>query len=599
MALQKLGPFELLKVLGRGGMGTVYEAREDGTTSTVAVKALSPAYSFDTHFRNRFEGEIDALMKLDHENIVRLLSYGQDEGVLFFAMELVNGNSLFEEQKQGQVFHWREIIDIGIQVCAGLRHAHDRGIIHRDLKPGNLMVDQDRHVKITDFGIAKTYGSSSLTSEGNVLGTMDYMAPEQARGQVATVRSDLFALGAVMYSLLAGRPPFLQNTVEKTFESLLSTEPPDRLDKVALDIPGPLAKLIHRLLEKDPERRIATALATGRQLEHVLEAVKNTPKMETQVVPAEEEVKEDGSTFVVTNSTTGHRGQGDTSARQGSRFHATAVSRESDPESQTDTGTHAKGEEVPARRPDYFNEVTPQQRYRKRDEAEKDDSSNPWPLLVALLAVIGVSAAGVWYTVIRAPAADELLAEIRVREHNPVRVQDQINRFLELYPEHEEASYVREARDFVEVLQYRNTLRLRQNSTRNPLSFIEREFLKIAEMKPDDAPLARFKMEAFLSMCDAQDTLSDDETRAWEMGQLLDIRIQREAKSQMEQGHRLIEGQLREARNSSPGYAIGVYQSIIEVWGEYPWAAEWVEIAREEEQKCRAELESSTPGTKE
>ncbi len=108
MALQRLGPFELIRVLGRGGMGTVYEAREEGSDERVAVKALAPQYSFDERFRHRFEGEIDALMKLEHENIVRLLSYGQDDGNLFFAMELVDGSSLFQEQKMGQVFHWRK-----------------------------------------------------------------------------------------------------------------------------------------------------------------------------------------------------------------------------------------------------------------------------------------------------------------------------------------------------------------------------------------------------------------------------------------------------------------------------------------------------------
>ncbi len=583
----------MLRVLGRGGMGTVYEAREEGETTTVAVKALSPAFSFDTHFRNRFEGEIDALMKLNHENIVQLLSYGQDEGVLYFAMELVNGSSLFEEQKQGQVFHWQEIVDIGIQVCHGLRHAHDRGIIHRDLKPGNLMIDQDRKVKITDFGIAKTFGSSSLTSEGNVLGTMDYMAPEQARGKVANARSDLFSLGAVMYSLLAGRPPFLQGTVEKTFESLLSTEPPGRLDKIALDIPKPLADLIHRLLEKDPSRRLATALATGRQLEHVLEAVKNAPKMETQVVPTDDQVDEEGKTFVVSD-TTGHRGQGDTSARSGAEFQATAVSKDADPNQRTDAEPVGLQDELPARRPDYFNEVTPQQRNKKLDDTRGEESTNAWPLVLALLAVIGISAVGVWYAIIRPPPAGDLLAEIRKHENYPIRARNEIERFLSLYPEHEEVESVREASEYMLVLKYRNTLGQRRDSERNPLSGIERKFLEIAEIKAGDAPRASSMMLSLLNLCRSQgERLADNDRRAYEMAQVLAIRLERKAQKQISEGKRMIEETLNTARTTnSPAWAIDLYQSIIDIYGEDAWASDLVQKATEEQEKRRAKLET-------
>ena len=215
MALEKIGPYEFKGVLGRGGMGSVFRGVHKDTGEVHAVKVLAPNYANDDHFRGRFEAEIESLLKLNHRNIVRILSFGQEDGMLFFSMELVEGNSLFQMQKGGYRFDWRAVLQIVKDVSAGLRHAHDRGIIHRDLKPGNLLMTYDEDskpdfVKITDFGIAKRFGSSQNTGQ-NVLGTMDFMSPEQAKGELVTIRSDLYSLGSVMYALLSGKPPFRTN----------------------------------------------------------------------------------------------------------------------------------------------------------------------------------------------------------------------------------------------------------------------------------------------------------------------------------------------------------------------------------------------------
>ena len=212
-----MGPFKLESVLGRGGMGTVYRALNSETNEILALKVLSPGYSQDSHFRNRFESEIKALLKLDHPNVVRLVSYGRYEHNLYFAMELVEGQSLFQMQRDGAKFQWREVIRIAKNVALGLRHAHDRGVIHRDLKPGNLLKAFTGIIKITDFGIAKSFGHNQDTGT-NVLGTVDFMSPEQAKGQPVTFRSDLYSLGAVMYTLLGGQPPFTGNSVEESHE---------------------------------------------------------------------------------------------------------------------------------------------------------------------------------------------------------------------------------------------------------------------------------------------------------------------------------------------------------------------------------------------
>ncbi|MCH2182939.1 MAG: serine/threonine protein kinase, partial [Mariniblastus sp.] len=247
MKIKKLGPYKLMSVLGRGGMGTVYRSQNVETGNYLAVKVLAEHFSHDPHFRNRFESEIKALIKLDHPNIVRLISYGQEDSNLYFAMELVEGKNLFQLQRDGKRFDWREVLSISRDIAQGLRHAHDRGVIHRDLKPGNLLASQEELIKITDFGIAKNFGANSNTGT-NVLGTMDFMSPEQAKGDPVTVKSDLYSLGSVMYCLLSGRPPHRGNSVEESLHNLTRPTAPRIIQSVP-NVPSELDSLISRLME--------------------------------------------------------------------------------------------------------------------------------------------------------------------------------------------------------------------------------------------------------------------------------------------------------------------------------------------------------------
>ena len=166
MALEKLGPYRIGEPLGRGGMGTVYRGLNKDTNEAAAIKVLSSVLATDEAFRARFEAEIETLKTLKHPNIVQLYGYGEQNGHIFFAMELVDGTSLEEEIQNGRRFHWRETIRIGIEICRALKHAHDCGVIHRDLKPANLLVGRDNHVKLTDFGIAKLFGHTQMTAMG-------------------------------------------------------------------------------------------------------------------------------------------------------------------------------------------------------------------------------------------------------------------------------------------------------------------------------------------------------------------------------------------------------------------------------------------------
>ena len=228
-------------------------------------------------FRSRFEAEIETLRKLRHPNIVRLFGFGEQEGELFYAMELVDGNSLEEELRGGRMFDWREVTRIGIETCRALRHAHDRGVIHRDIKPGNLLLTADGRVKLSDFGIARLFGHTRLTSAGNILGTAEYMSPEQAEGKPVDARADLYSLGALLYALLARQPVFHgKSLAEMIYKQRF--ESPEPLSKHVSGVPEELERILHQLLRKEPDERIPNADILARRLEAMQHGLRLGPE---------------------------------------------------------------------------------------------------------------------------------------------------------------------------------------------------------------------------------------------------------------------------------------------------------------------------------
>ncbi len=266
MQLEQLGPYKIGRRVGRGGMGTVYAGIALESGEPAAIKVLSAAMAREEGFRERFEAEIESLRKLNHPNIVRLFGFGEQDGHLFYAMELVEGHSLEEELQSGRVFDWRETTELTIQACRALKHAHDRGVIHRDIKPANLLLANDGTLKLSDFGIAKLFGNTGMTADGGVLGTAEYMAPEQADGRPVSHRCDLYSLGGVMYALLARRPPFRATSLLEMLQLQRFAEP-EPVRRFNSDIPAELDTIISLLLEKEPEKRIPTAMVLSRRLE--------------------------------------------------------------------------------------------------------------------------------------------------------------------------------------------------------------------------------------------------------------------------------------------------------------------------------------------
>ncbi len=280
MEPQQLGPYVLIKRLGRGGMGAVYEARHQDTGEYVAVKVLASHLADDLGLKERFDAEIQTLKPLRCPGIAQLIAYGEDEGQPYFAMELVRGQSLERLLRGGQTFTPEEVIGLSIEIARSLKVAHDHGIIHRDLKPANLLVPDDpaqanAGIKLADFGIAKLFGAASQTAHGSIVGTAEFMAPEQAAGKPLDARADLYTLGLVMFTMIAGKPPFRGSQLTEIITKQLREAPP-RVSSFHHDIPEELDVLIDGLLAKDPAKRPASALAVGRRLTAIRDMLSQT-----------------------------------------------------------------------------------------------------------------------------------------------------------------------------------------------------------------------------------------------------------------------------------------------------------------------------------
>lgn len=221
-----LGDYELLRVLGRGGMGTVFEARQRSLGRVVALKTVNSAEFASEEELSRFHSEAEAAARLDHPGIVPVYEVGQAEGRHYFSMALVAGPSLAQALRE-RTFTPQEAAGLIADLADAVDYAHRRGVIHRDLKPGNVLLD-GMSPKITDFGLAKRIDASQqLTATGQVLGTPSFMSPEQAAGKsdVVTTSTDLYALGAILYVLLCGRPPFESESVWSTLHAVINDEP--------------------------------------------------------------------------------------------------------------------------------------------------------------------------------------------------------------------------------------------------------------------------------------------------------------------------------------------------------------------------------------
>ena len=250
--------YEIVEILGEGGMAFVYKARDKQLQRDVAIKTLKPNYVNQEKFVDRFRREAQTAANLNHPNIVQIFDWGiEDEP--YFVMEYIEGNTLTSIISGNRTVGLNDILYIGSQVANGLKEAHKRGLVHRDIKPGNIMITPDGKVKVTDFGIVSLQNEESdITKTGAVLGTASYISPEQAQGKPVSFESDLYSLGTVLYELIAGKPPFTGDSPIATATKHL-TDKPEKLSNYRKDIPKALENAILKLLEKRPSDRFKSA----------------------------------------------------------------------------------------------------------------------------------------------------------------------------------------------------------------------------------------------------------------------------------------------------------------------------------------------------
>jgi serine/threonine-protein kinase len=259
------GRYVLRRQIARGGMGTVWEARDAVLDRRVAVKVLSPALAADQRFLERFRREARAAAGLTHGNVAQVFDYGEDGSTRFIVMELVDGETLADRLRREGTLPPDEAARIGAEAGDALEAAHRAGIVHRDVKPANIMLTRSGGVKVMDFGIAAAAHASSLTATGSLLGTATYMSPEHASGEPATPASDIYALSVVAYEAITGAPPFDLESPVATAAAHVHTAPAP-IRALVPDVPAPLAAAVERGLAKDPAARPASAAAFADQL---------------------------------------------------------------------------------------------------------------------------------------------------------------------------------------------------------------------------------------------------------------------------------------------------------------------------------------------
>ncbi|MEN8162662.1 MAG: alpha/beta fold hydrolase [Acidobacteriota bacterium] len=275
-----LAHYEILEKIGEGGMGEVYRARDMQLDRDVAVKLLPDTWSSDSLRLRRFEREAKVLASLEHPNIAAVYGFHEDNGVHFIAMELVEGETLASSITDGGLPLDR-LLEIGIPFIEAIVFAHKKGVIHRDLKPTNIMLDPSGRIRILDFGLAVLLQEESdpdgedmtvdaLTTDGEVVGTVAYMAPEQLEGRSVDSRADLFSIGVVLYELATGKRPFRGNSTAGVASAVLRDDPLS-VREVRPDLPADLARVVRRCLEKNADRRIQTATDIRNELEDLRE----------------------------------------------------------------------------------------------------------------------------------------------------------------------------------------------------------------------------------------------------------------------------------------------------------------------------------------
>jgi serine/threonine protein kinase/Tol biopolymer transport system component len=282
---QRLGQYEIIALLGKGGMGVVYRARQISVNREVAIKVISPGVVDDSEpFVERFKREAGIVAALTHPHILKLFDYGQIDETLYLAMELMLGGSLADEIKRGPM-SIETVIKYVDQIASALDYAHRHKIVHRDFKPQNVLLDDEKNAYLTDFGVAKPVGAATgLTGSGSLIGTPHYMAPEQWRGEDLDGRADIYALGIALFQMLTGRIPFKAETPYELMHAHVYENPPP-IHTVNTNLPPLLDAVLFKALEKDREQRFESAIDLANAFKDALNGISVTQSLAKKTLP--------------------------------------------------------------------------------------------------------------------------------------------------------------------------------------------------------------------------------------------------------------------------------------------------------------------------
>ena len=632
MQPDQLGPYRIVGRLGRGGMGTVYQGVNVDSDEPAAVKVLARELGQEEDFRHRFASEIETLRRLNHPNIVRLFGFGEQDDQLFYAMELVDGISLEEEINRGRRFEWREVSRIGVEICRALRHAHDRGVIHRDIKPANILLAADGSTKLSDFGIARLFGSTRVTTAGSVIGTVEYMAPEQADGRPIDHRADLYSLAGVMYALLAGRPPFVAKTLHEMLHKQRSVVP-DPVNSFVKGLPDELSEIIEKLLAKKPSDRIPNALVLGRRLDSLLSMGT------TRAAPSESEAEPDveSSGDKSHESSDGENKYEDVGfeltppARmpEGNDPAALAVTRDigdSDPslyladgapadESLPETratdafGAFAAVESPQGKAPvppapdektnkdlqrtEYLQKTVNKGRFTAVPHEELDRvvprvaerhaliSAQTWVLAAALI-IIGM---GAWYA-LRPPSADALYEKITAKTADGTiasieSAKDDIKKFL---LNHADDPRCQSLQEFEREIRLASLSRRFKHRLKKELLPIEQAYIEADNYAWLDPEMGVKKLQALVDLYGRDSEITGPTGQCLELARRQLEKLRAEIGKSNPEHLKRINSRLELADKlitSEPEEAVAIWKAVVELYAQKPWAAAAVSRAEE------------------
>lgn len=606
MNFKQLGPYEIGDKLGAGGMGTVFAATDSSTGEQVAVKVLAPALAMQQGFRERFEAEIESLKKLEHPNIVKLYGYGQKDSFLFYGMELVNGANLEEELSNGRRFEWREVTQIGIKLARALKLAHDHGVIHRDIKPANVLMGEDGEIKLSDFGVARLFGNTGLTSEGGVLGTAEYMSPEQADGGKVTHRCDLYSLGGVLFALLAGRPPFRSKSMLELLQ-LQRFATPDSVRRYAPETPRELEKIVAQLLAKQPDDRFPNALMLARRLEAMEKG------MSLEVAADGKSADKPGVTLLDGSSGTNRNERksqesppnqeasgahlretmdrsldADSSAGEDSQAAKLRVSSGTDHDVSNSTDDIAFNDEGDLREADHFTTIE-EERVRELISQRESVPLISMPTVFLVLSLLGTGVL-IWYWA-KPPSENVLLEKIesvaRVGDEVRLReVEDEIGMFLRLYGDSDQAARVVEYQDRLDDARLSGRALRQANDLfrRYPDSIVAGDYVEAIRMAPSQPEKSLATLRAIVDLYSGQSRRRPEIRNFVNAANRQLPRLRRRVETRREQFRLLIERQLEQAQRldkSNTKRANEIRQAVIELYASQSWADDLVARARQ------------------